>query len=539
MYLTPHQKKQLRTIVVLLVGIPLTVFAVYQGIQYFTKAGIEATPKEVIASNITTNSLTISWITEKESDGYVVPILNGSEQNPVRDKRGSGRRYSHYVELKSLEPDTRYSFQIVSDGKKYSSSDGNNFEFTTASVSSETPIPNPIHGTVTGISGDDVVIYTLLKNKSAYPVSTIIPSGGNWIMDLSAFRKISDKTLITVTDDTELILVAKSNLNKGITVEGKYSALFDSNGKLNELYSLSITDATDLLTYFPEKSKLGVKLVAETPPSNNEGENKDPILPPNTGGSDEEEEEEEVPSDEYSIVHDLKWVDLVSGTSLGDLEYGEDTVVVTNLTDVGFTVVWRSQEKEEGYIKYGTSENSLNEESRDSRDGLTSRGEYYSHMVGIDRLTPDTTYYFEVYSGDNVLGDTFSVETLSTLNTPPPFDTKSGTLTGTEDLSDWILVAQLVDKNEVGTSGSSEYISTTPDENGNWILTVGDARSSSGSEYFTYSADDEIHIYILGKSEKLFDFKMTSSDIELDSSFLYIGGASEVKLLSDYGIVNI
>lgn len=539
MHLTPYQKRQLKIVIALVLGIPLTIFAVYQGVQYLSRASTEAIPKDVVVTNLTTNSLTVTWFTEVAADGYVVPVLNGVEQSPVRDRRGSGKRTSHYVELKSLEPNTKYSFVIVSGSNKYSNDNGQDYEFTTAPVGVDTPIPNPVHGSVQGISGDDVVIYVSLKNKSAYPVSTTIPSGGNWIVDLSSFRKISDKSMLKITDDTELVLIAKNTPGRGSVLEGTYSALFDSNGKLNQTLSLEIADVSDLISSLPDEAKLGV--VATTPPTT-----QPPVVTPPVPKNEDpkEEEEEDFPIDtNYVIVHDLSWQNMTTEGSLSSLDSGEDTIVVTNLTDVGFNVVWRSSDKVDGYIKYGTSATSLTEEVWDTRDGLSSRDTYYSHSVETKRLEPDTQYYFEVYSGNQKYsngGEMFSIKTYPILSTPPPFETKSGVLVNSSTPGDWILVAKILDDDEMGTAGSSGYVSTIPDDNGNWILTVGDARSEDGSSYFSFSNSDILSMYLVGDSSKLFDFPMSRSDISIDVSTLgSTSTTNSVKLLSDYGIVNM
>lgn len=540
MYLTPYQKRQLKMVIALIIGIPITIFAVYQGVKYLSRAGSEAAPKDVVLTNLTTNSITVTWFTDTAADGYVVPVLNGTEQSPVRDKRGSGNRTSHYVEIKSLEPNTKYSFLIVSGSKKFTNSSGQNYEFTTAPVDADTPIPNPIHGSVTGISGDDVIIYAFPKNKTAYPVSTTIPSGGNWIVDLSAFRKVDDKSMLKVTNDTELVLLAKNTSGKGAVLDGAYSALFDSNGKLNQTLSLKIEENSDLLSYFPDASKLGVQEVAETPTPT---PTPKPTPKPTPTPTPEPEEEPVVVDTNYQIVHDLKWIDMVTASSEISLDSGEDTVLITNLTDVGFTVVWRSTKKVDGYIKYGTSKETLSEEAWDVRDGLSSRGTYYTHSVESDRLDPSTTYYFQILTGDETYdnnGELYSVKTFETLASPPPFETKSGEVVNTQTPGDWIVVAKIVDDDEAGTLGSSRYVSTIPDDNGNWILTVGDIRSEDGSSYFSFSNSDILSMYFLGESSKTFEYPMSTSEISLDASKVgTISSISKVKLLSDYGIVNI
>ena len=537
MYLTPYQKRQLKIVVALIIGIPLTIFAVYQGIQYLSRASADSTPQDVVITNLTTNSLTVTWFTEGLADGYVVPLLNGVEQSPVRDKRGSGNRSSHYVELRGLEPSTKYSFTIVSGGSKYTNSSGTNYEFTTAPVGADTPIPNPIHGTVTGISNDDVVVYVFPKNKSTYPVSTTIPNGGNWIVDLSSFRNVSDKSMVKVTDSTELVLMAKNSTGKGAILEGTYSSLFDSNGKLNQTLSLAIGELGDLITHFPDDSKLGAQATVTPTPTPTPKPTPTPTPTPTP------DREDIVVDGEYQIVHDLRWVDMVTGQAVSTLQSGEGTVLITNLTDVGFTVVWRSSQKVDGYVKYGTSKTSLTEEVWDVRDGLSNRGTYYAHSVESKRIEPDTTYYFTIYSGEDVYnnsGEMYSVTTLPTLSSPPPFETKSGSLGEVSTPGDWIVVAKIVDDDEAGTLGSSKLMSTIPDDNGYWILTVVDSRSEDGSAYFSFSNSDILNVYFLGAKEKIFEFPMSLSEINLDTSSVGSGVVeSTVKLLSDYGIVNI
>lgn len=544
MNLTPYQKRQLGIFLALIVGIPLTIFAVYQGIQLILRASSEASPTDVVVTNLTTNSLTVTWFTDVASDGYVVPVLNGAEQSPVRDKRGSGKRSSHYVELKSLEPNTSYSFVIYSGGKKYTKDGTVNYEFTTASVGNDTPIPNPVHGSVTGVSNDDVVVYIFPKNKSTYPVSTTIPSGGNWIVDLSSLRKISDKSLLKVTSDTELVLLAKNTSGKGAVLEGTYSALFDSNGKLNQTLALEIEESDDLLSYFPDESKLSSTPTVETPttPEKPTTPTKPTVPTTPTTPSVPEGDDDTNTNTEYQIVHDLKWIDIVTNDGQGSFESGESTVLVTNLTDVGFSVLWRSPSKVEGYVKYGTSKSNLSEEVWDVRDGLTSKNTYYSHIVESKRLEPETTYYFEIYSGTekyNKSGAMYTVTTYSTLTTPPPFETKSGSVSNTSTPAEWIVVAKILDEDDAGTAGNSGYISTVPDDNGNWILTIGDARSEDGSSYFTFSNSDILSIYLLGASTKKFDNPISMSEVGLDVSKVGSTTITKVKLLSDYGIVNI
>jgi hypothetical protein len=60
MYLTPKQKrKNIITIVILVLGIPLSVFAAWQAVQILSRASTEPIPKNVVISNVSTNSVSV------------------------------------------------------------------------------------------------------------------------------------------------------------------------------------------------------------------------------------------------------------------------------------------------------------------------------------------------------------------------------------------------------------------------------------------------------------------------------------------------
>ena len=543
MQLTPYQKKQIRFVLVLLLGIPATIFAVYKGVEYLSQATGDPTPEQVVISNVTNVSIVLSWYTQKEVEGYVIPVLDGVEKAPVADKRGAGKRLSHYVELRSLEPDTEYSFILMSDDQKYESGTTGAYKAKTLNVGTETPSPVEVHGFLEGSSIEDSIVYILFENKSAYPVSTVVSSSGSWMVYLYT-NNIDDESIVKVTADTKLVLMGRKDLANGAVLEGTFSALFDSNRKLNQAYTFELGDTQNLISYFPPETVLG-SASSTVIPVDDDDEDETPTPPPVQPDDDDEEipNDDEPYSGEYTIKHDISWTDLVSESSSFNLENGEDTILVTNLTNAGFSVVWRSSEKEEGYVKYGTSKTALNTEVRDYRDGFVSMGKYNSHLIETERLESETTYYFEVYSGGKVYdndGEKYSVTTFPLLSTAIPFETKSGQVLNATDPSDWVLVFKLIDNDEVGTLGSSGYLSTLPDEEGYWMTTIGDSRNEDGDSYFSFSDTDILQTFFVGADSKKFDYPLSQEDMEFD--VLEIGQtttSSSVKLLSDYGIIKL
>lgn len=546
-----RKRKELITIGILILGLPLLLYASYQAYQFFTSASVEAKPNNVLVSNLTTSSVTISWVTEKEATGSVIPVLNGTEKYPVVDKRGSGKRYTHYVELDDLDPNTTYEFIIVSGSSKYTDEGSKNFSFKTAPITADTPTPNPIHGSV-DVSGDDIMLFALPKDKSTYPVSAIMPSGGNWIMDVSALRKVSDKSMANISDSTNMTVIAVSGLNEGAVVEGSFSEIFDSNGKLKDVYPLTLSTNETIYTNFSPVSMLEAYAVAEeeeevdtttstttTPTTNNQE-----VI------TEEEEESDEDDSSlerEYRIVQQLQWIDLVTSdgsTVTGSV--GEDSLRVTNLTDTGFTVIWVSESQEQGYVKYGTSKEDLSNEANDERDGLTSRGNYYVHVVSLERLQPEMDYYLEIISGEDVYdneGDKYVVTTLATLSSPPPFESITGVLEGVPDHNEAVIIANITDGDENGSSEDSLSVSTIVDENGKWILSIADSRTGDGSEYYEYTSGDTLNIEVVStvqseiKEETMEGISDRDVEVTIESTSESGVAYTKVEPLDGYGVL--
>lgn len=530
------RRKDLIIIAILLIGLPILVFASYQVYQLVTRASVEAVPKNVALSNLTTSSVTVSWVTEISATGSVIPVENNTEQSPVLDKRGSARRDTHYVELVNLEPNTEYQFIIVSGSKEYTNTQDVNFAFKTPPITADMPTPNPIHGSVVGVSGDDVMLFAMLKDKSTYPVSAIMPRGGNWIMDMSALRNISDKALVKVSDSTNIVLIAITGMDRGALVEGTYAELFDSNGKLKDIHSLNISTNEYLYAFFPPDSVLDVyyeETIVVVEPI-------DTTPLPFVYESEIDEDFER----RYRLVNDLRWIDMVTSGGIVSGASGAVTVQILNLTDTGFYVVWVSERREEGYVAYGTSGESLSLEANDQRDGITSRNPYYVHIVSLSRLLPETEYFFEVNSGNEIYdnaGSKYRVTTFPTLASPPPFDSAQGEVEGIPEHGEAVLIAQINDEDGLGSAGESSKIVGSIDENGRWILSIGDARTEDGLSYFEYTSGDTLYIDVLTTfSTSISQERMegiTDRDIEIVLEGSEDVGYTKVDLLDNYGIL--
>ena len=82
------------------------------------------------------------------------------------------------------------------------------------------------------------------------------------------------------------------------------------------------------------------------------------------------------------------------------------------------------------------------------------------------------------------------ITTFKTLSNPPEYKSISGKITGYSDPSDAIVFVSFISISK----GTSTVSSSLTDSSGNWVVTVGDMRNSTGTEYFIYSDADKAQI---------------------------------------------
>ena len=551
--LPQRQRKQNIILAILLIGLPLLVFAAYQVVQVVSRAGVGSEPKNVVVSNISSSMISISWTTDSTSVGYIIPVENGVKKKQVPDSRSSGRSYTHYVELDNLEANTKYSFLIKSEGKEYSSSDGKNLEFSTMPIVGGLPTPGSISGTLKGTSNDDVLVYAFLSDKSTYPVSPlggVVSKTGGWIISINDSRKISDSTYPLIGKNTNITVVALDGKGKTGKVEGTYEELFDANGELKPTQNFGLADSDDVFALLPKQATLTVGIEDSIPP-----DDPDPVIPddPDPVIPDDEPEVEVPDKDEkwerpYRIVHQLNWVELIEKDNVDASFAGAKTIKVVDVTDSGFKVIWVSAKKERGRVNYGIDPNNLNMKALDSRDEEISGrfGDYYVHSVVLDRLQKETKYYFEVVSGENTYdnnGSKYQQSTLPIIDIPS-FVTVEITMENVPEHGEVALIAHIEDKDSVGSSGSSREISClTEVGEDRCTIVISNSRVEDGLAFFEYTDEDLLVIqpYTTSEMEKHSKEVLGLEGAGLDISLKEIpktGTTIKVSALSDYGLTD-
>jgi hypothetical protein len=194
-------------LVILILGVALGVFMI-RGRQIFhIGADVNAEPKDLRISNITDHSLTISWITEKETRGFIMwgdaPNLLTRSAFDEPDKIG----FIHYITINQLQPSKNYYFEINSDHRNFDNS-GIPWKTKTADKIAKPHPTSVIAGAIntkSGISVEKAIIYAVVSGGSL--LSTTSSDKGSWIMDISqtmnqtlnSYLEIKDNSIIEIT----------------------------------------------------------------------------------------------------------------------------------------------------------------------------------------------------------------------------------------------------------------------------------------------------------------------------------------------------
>lgn len=201
--------------------------------------------------------------------------------------------------------------------------------------------------------------------------------------------------------------------------------------------------------------------------------------------------------------------------SSADVQETPEEIVVSNITDSRVTVSWYTPAAVVGSIRYGSSESNLSNiaEEDNPSDSLEI------HSIEITNLQPDTTYYYEIISGDGVYNDDgtpFSFDTLPTSDDLAIPDIFTGNIESEVPLG--IVYAHATTEDSVSTPLSIRI------ENGSgFAFTKANLRERDTGDIFELDEDVDILIYATTQEGNRGKTAMDSTEsnvptIEVDST---------------------
>lgn len=207
------REKKIPTIIgllVLIAGIAVGVFLVQNRQIFRLAASPEETPRDVRITNITDNSFSISWITDKKTVGFLTfgrATSLGQTAVDNQDDTSPTPRLTHEVTVSGLSPKTSYFFKVGSGSQTFGQDD-QPWQVTTGSrLTGLAPQTDIISGKVETATGAGVVgALVYLTIQGVTPISTLTTDLGNWSValslarsdDLSGFASYDDQTPFSV-----------------------------------------------------------------------------------------------------------------------------------------------------------------------------------------------------------------------------------------------------------------------------------------------------------------------------------------------------
>lgn len=197
----------------ILLGIISGLYLVLREQIFLSQAAPNLTPQNISITNITDDSVVISWQTNAAAASFITfGQKNPGEQTVLDDRDGNPPaggpkpHLIHYVTLKNLLPNTNYLYKITS-GKLTSDV----LKFDTATPATNQTGFTPIIGSVMDGNNplNDGVAY--LSIQDANTQSSLIKTGGNFLIPISQIRKTDLKDIFPVIEGTTAKLAIRSD----------------------------------------------------------------------------------------------------------------------------------------------------------------------------------------------------------------------------------------------------------------------------------------------------------------------------------------
>ena len=212
------KKSKLPTIlgvVILLIGTFFGVFLINSRQIFRLGAEGASSPKDIRVSNTTDTSVTISWVTEVESLGFV---LWGSSESVIDnvEKESDQKSFTHSVTIDGLKAQTKYFYKINSDGTLFDNQ-GISWQVTTGTALGLNKSSILVSGSVLTATGQTVKKSLVYANVGGYMFSTLSSDTGNYVFQLSNTRTSDLGNYFPINESQTLIELFVQTGSQGVS----------------------------------------------------------------------------------------------------------------------------------------------------------------------------------------------------------------------------------------------------------------------------------------------------------------------------------
>jgi hypothetical protein len=202
------KEKKIPTILGLLIligGVFVGVFLTNKNTNFVSKAGGDCSPKNPQITNITNNSLSISFVTESSCLSSL--LINDQTIENAAVLENNQKSKIHYFNVNNLEAENEYEYSFLNDGKSYKLS---SYKIKTAQKPKGLiPSSNLAWGRVfTPELKPASKVMVFVNIKGASPLSALVTSSGNWNISLAnSFNESKINRFVPIPNTPEEIIV--------------------------------------------------------------------------------------------------------------------------------------------------------------------------------------------------------------------------------------------------------------------------------------------------------------------------------------------
>jgi hypothetical protein len=209
-------------IFILILGIVSGVFLINSNQTFKIGADVDVVPNDIKVTNITDSQATITWVTAKESSGFVKWGTSQGSLSKVALNETNEKSLVHSINILGIEAGKQVFFKINSGGKDFDNN-GTPWLFNTLGspiVSGNLPVASGTILNETNSTPAKALVYITINGKT---VSSLTSSQGNFVIPLAQYlENVSETQIAEINAVSELnnstSAVAKVSLLKAIPV---------------------------------------------------------------------------------------------------------------------------------------------------------------------------------------------------------------------------------------------------------------------------------------------------------------------------------
>ncbi len=174
-------------------------------------------------------------------------------------------------------------------------------------------------------------------------------------------------------------------------------------------------------------------------------------------------------------------------------------VEITNISSSQMSVFWQTEQPEQGWIAYGTSENNIDKIALDDRDFQSTREPRRIHYAILRSLNPSTKYYFKLVNENELIsnpqGRPFSFVTLPKSSQVSNLKPAYGKITDANGapLDNVIVILSVKD---------AYLLSSLSKSSGEWLIPLNYILNKKTSSFMALSKDEKIQLDFFGENGK-------------------------------------